>query len=568
MDGDDPQQRLLRAAAEREEADGRAVGDEEFEVFGLRLRLPKPKRGLVSGAVVISVFLALTTSWAWSASGASSSAAPGIAASDAQRVLQLNYVSFHPFNLIYRMSAQTVFGIPGETASRIPMLFSNYQLEVVLRTVDGAAARSNAPWGAPSSSSQPSVASGAATSADKQQDAPRESGTDAVDVAGYLATQPASAALYAAGLLTTPRAALLMAWLRHTDPAGGASALMAMRNTRVDLLSAADKLTFGGLRALGLHTPCDATSTEPQAPPSGLGGLCFWALALLCPSALTCYLAMGLAATAPLTAAWAVLASFTRGACEMRVAAHLIALVWRRQPQAALQCMACSHGVPVVLGCHVLGGLWLAAALLPGRVLLALAVYMYGLWAPLAAAALMLMALRPNQGGLLDVGGRHHQRHHHRGAGDFAAEGADGANDGGAAPHVPGMGVTACVAVRRRQHWPPPVEVPAALQEEAEHAPRHLLCPITHLILTEPAVTVTGATYERSAIIGWLQQAGKDPLTGHAVAPDEVFPNLAMYAVLEEYVRDQAPKLQQRAAAADNEEEVHEAAGACAGVVA
>lgn len=28
----------------------------------------------------------------------------------------------------------------------------------------------------------------------------------------------------------------------------------------------------------------------------------------------------------------------------------------------------------------------------------------------------------------------------------------------------------------------------------------------------------------------------KDPLTGHEVSPDEVFPNLAMYAVVEEYV--------------------------------
>lgn len=69
-------------------------------------------------------------------------------------------------------------------------------------------------------------------------------------------------------------------------------------------------------------------------------------------------------------------------------------------------------------------------------------------------------------------------------------------------------GVSATVSLRRRQHWPPPVAVPAALQEDAECAPRHLLCPITHHILTEPAVTVTGSTYERSAIVGWLKKAG------------------------------------------------------------
>eukprot|EP00198_Chlamydomonas_reinhardtii_P002386 XP_001691722.1 low-CO2-induced U-box protein [Chlamydomonas reinhardtii] len=548
MDADDPQQRLLRAAAEREEAEGRAVGDGGVEIVGLGLRLRQPKRVLVAGAIILGVFLALTTSWAWAASGATSagSSAPGlgIAASDAQRVLQLNYVSFHPFNLIYRLSAQTLFGLPGETASRIPMLFSNYQLEVVLRTMDrhGTAAsgsHTTPAAGIPDTSNQPGAAAGekvACTTASptQPQGALRQASTHAVDVAGYLASQPASAALYAAGLLTAPRAALLVAWLWDADPDGGAvGALMAMRNTRVDIAGAANKLTFGWMRTLGLYMWRDEASKGPQAPPSGLSGLCFWALALLCPSALTCYFAMSLAATAPLTAAWAVLSSLTRGACELRVAAHLIALVWRRQPQAALQCVACSHGVPAVLGCHVLGGLWLAAGLLPGRVLLGMAVYMYGLWAPFAAAAMMLMALQPNQGGMLDIGGLHH--HHRQGAGGFAGEDADGANDGGVRPHVPGTGVTACVV------------------EEAEHAPRHLLCPITHLILTEPAVTVTGATYERSAIIGWLQQARKDPLTGHEVSPEEVFPNLAMYAVLEEYVREQAPKLQQRAAAAEAE---------------
>ncbi|GIL44791.1 hypothetical protein Vafri_2281 [Volvox africanus] len=87
-----------------------------------------------------------------------------------------------------------------------------------------------------------------------------------------------------------------------------------------------------------------------------------------------------------------------------------------------------------------------------------------------------------------------------------------------------------------RHHWPPPIDVPVELQETAESAPKHLLCPITHHILTEPAVTSTGATYERTAIIEWLTKAGKDPITGRTVSPSEVHPNLAMYNVVEEYV--------------------------------
>jgi hypothetical protein len=94
--------------------------------------------------------------------------------------------------------------------------------------------------------------------------------------------------------------------------------------------------------------------------------------------------------------------------------------------------------------------------------------------------------------GLLHLG-------HHR-AGEDLHPTANGAGQNGS-----GAGAA---AAKSRQHWPPPVHVPHELQESAELAPKHLLCPITHHILTEPAVTSTGATYERSAIIEWLTKAG------------------------------------------------------------
>jgi hypothetical protein len=41
--------------------------------------------------------------------------------------------------------------------------------------------------------------------------------------------------------------------------------------------------------------------------------------------------------------------------------------------------------------------------------------------------------------------------------------------------------------------------------EELCSVPHYFVCPITHSIMQEPAVTVTGATYERVAILEWLK---------------------------------------------------------------
>lgn len=47
------------------------------------------------------------------------------------------------------------------------------------------------------------------------------------------------------------------------------------------------------------------------------------------------------------------------------------------------------------------------------------------------------------------------------------------------------------------------LQVPPEL-EDLPDVPSYFLCPISHSIMREPAVTSTGATYERSAIQEWL----------------------------------------------------------------
>ncbi|GLC73021.1 hypothetical protein PLESTF_001323100 [Pleodorina starrii] len=401
------------------------------------------------------------------------------------------------------MSLQSIFGLPGETVGTIPMLYSNYELEVLLRTSNSCSAPRN--W---------------------------------TDPHAFASQEPRDAYMYAAALLTLPRTTLLYAWMYDHN-----GAYRILRNVHVDVLDAADRLTMGGVRAAlsalgawparrpiananGKAAPAPAAVTTPSA--KGLGSL-LWPLMVVCPGLVTCYLALALVETAPLAAGWILLTGLLKAFCEVRVLVHSGLLAWRRRPQAAVQSLACSHGVPFMLGCHALALLRVAGALLPARVFLYLSFHLYGTWVPLVSAGITLMALRPNNANFLEgaMDGLLHLGHR---AAEEMHPTANGAANGG------GNNTT----LKNRQHWPPPVKVPAEMQESAELAPKHLLCPITHHILTEPAVTSTGATYERSAIVEWLTKAGKDPLTGRVLSPNEVFPNLAMYHVVEEYVRDSA----------------------------
>lgn len=47
-------------------------------------------------------------------------------------------------------------------------------------------------------------------------------------------------------------------------------------------------------------------------------------------------------------------------------------------------------------------------------------------------------------------------------------------------------------------------QVPEEVEENCI-IPHYFICSITHSIMLEPAVTATGATYERYAILEWLK---------------------------------------------------------------
>jgi hypothetical protein len=97
-------------------------------------------------------------------------------------------------------------------------------------------------------------------------------------------------------------------------------------------------------------------------------------------------------------------------------------------------------------------------------------------------------------------------------------------------------------------HHHPAAAPPAALSIPAEvaeldDAPKPFVCPITHGLMSEPAVTASGASYERAAISQWLRTHSHDPLTGRELRPEQLAPNLSLYQAIDEWAAARAALL-------------------------
>ena len=57
-------------------------------------------------------------------------------------------------------------------------------------------------------------------------------------------------------------------------------------------------------------------------------------------------------------------------------------------------------------------------------------------------------------------------------------------------------------------------------------------CPITGLPLTDPVVDPEGNTYERNAILHWLETHPTSPLTRQSLSVDQLVPNRAIQALI------------------------------------
>lgn len=57
---------------------------------------------------------------------------------------------------------------------------------------------------------------------------------------------------------------------------------------------------------------------------------------------------------------------------------------------------------------------------------------------------------------------------------------------------------------------------------------KHYHCPLTKEIMKEPMCDAEGNTYERKAILKYLETHNKSPITGNALSPIDLFPNTAL----------------------------------------
>lgn len=84
----------------------------------------------------------------------------------------------------------------------------------------------------------------------------------------------------------------------------------------------------------------------------------------------------------------------------------------------------------------------------------------------------------------------------------------------------------------------------AALAALLADIPDSFLCPLSQRIMTDPVVTPGGVTYDRGALLDWIQRHGTDPITGRALAATQPYPNLNLrdqicgFFLVREYMPD------------------------------
>jgi hypothetical protein len=61
-----------------------------------------------------------------------------------------------------------------------------------------------------------------------------------------------------------------------------------------------------------------------------------------------------------------------------------------------------------------------------------------------------------------------------------------------------------------------------------------LMCPITHVVFTEPVIGSDCHTYEKSAIVEWLRNHGTSPITSKPMTIDSLVLNVALKNTIEE----------------------------------
>lgn len=57
-------------------------------------------------------------------------------------------------------------------------------------------------------------------------------------------------------------------------------------------------------------------------------------------------------------------------------------------------------------------------------------------------------------------------------------------------------------------------------------------------LMTQPVVTPSGITYDRQSLTGWIEAHHSDPATQAPLKMDNVYPNLALRDMIQEWLVD------------------------------
>ena len=72
-------------------------------------------------------------------------------------------------------------------------------------------------------------------------------------------------------------------------------------------------------------------------------------------------------------------------------------------------------------------------------------------------------------------------------------------------------------------------------EEELLKLKSSFICPITNIVMDNPVITPYGTTYEKSAILKYIEENNNDYLTKKPLSKDMIIPNYMLKAAMREY---------------------------------
>ncbi|KAL3782274.1 hypothetical protein ACHAWO_003608 [Cyclotella atomus] len=78
-------------------------------------------------------------------------------------------------------------------------------------------------------------------------------------------------------------------------------------------------------------------------------------------------------------------------------------------------------------------------------------------------------------------------------------------------------------------------DFPPNFDFQSKSIPPHFLCPLTRSIMCHPVIDAEGNTYERRAILRWLDLEDVSPITGNPLSPVDLVENKRRMAAIEKY---------------------------------